>query len=131
MKVLLDTHAWLWMMLEPQRIGPLTRALVTDPGHTFYLSVASTWELAIKHAAGRITLPEPPLAYVRTRTRADGITLLAMSLEHVCRAAALPRHHADPFDRVLVAQAEIESLVLLTHDLQIARYDVTVRDPAA
>ncbi len=129
MKVLLDTHAWLWMMLDPQRIGPQTRALVAQPEHTFHLSIASTWELAIKHAAGRITLPEPPLTYVRTRTRADGITLLAVSLEHVCRAAGLPRYHADPFDRVLIAQAEIEDLVLLTHDQQIARYDVSVRDP--
>jgi PIN domain nuclease of toxin-antitoxin system len=119
--------------LHPQisTIGPQTRALVAEPRHTFLLSVASVWELAIKHAAGRLSLPEPPLEYVRSRTRADGIALLAMSVEHVCRAAALERHHADPFDRVLVAQAEIEDLVLVTDDRNIPRYGVTVRDPSA
>jgi PIN domain nuclease of toxin-antitoxin system len=131
MKLLLDTHAWLWILIEPQRIGPQTAALLAEPGHTFLLSVASVWELAIKHAAGRLSLPEPPLEYVRSRTRADGISILAMSVEHVCRAAALERHHTDPFDRVLVAQAEIEDLVIVTHDQHIPRYGVAVRDPAA
>jgi PIN domain nuclease of toxin-antitoxin system len=131
MKLLLDTHAWLWMLIEPDRIGPQTLALIVEPGHTFLLSGASVWELAIKHAAGRLSLPEPPLEYVRSRTRADGIALLAMSVEHVCRAAPLERHHADPFDRVLVAQAKIEDLVVVTHDRNIPRYGVAVRDPSA
>jgi PIN domain nuclease of toxin-antitoxin system len=131
MRLLLDTHAWLWMLIEPRRIGPQTLALLAEPGHTFLLSVASVWELAIKHAAGRLSLPEPPLEYVRSRTRADGIALLPMSVEHVCRAAVLDRHHADPFDRVLVAQAEIEDLVVVTHDQFIPRYGVAVRDPSA
>jgi PIN domain nuclease of toxin-antitoxin system len=131
MRLLLDTHAWLWMMIEPQRIGLRTRALLEAQGHTFVLSVASAWELAIKHAAGRLTLPEPPLQYVRSRTLADGVGLIAVSLEHVCRAAELPRHHADPFDRVLVAQAEIERLVIITHDQHIPRYGVEVHDPTS
>jgi PIN domain nuclease of toxin-antitoxin system len=67
--ILLDTHAWLWMMIEPKRIGRKTRALVADRDNTFRLSVASIWELAIKHAAGRLVLPEEPLAYVRTASR--------------------------------------------------------------
>lgn len=131
MRILLDTHAWLWLLLEPQRIGPATRSLVSDPAHVFHLSIASAWELAIKHAAGRLTLPESPLDYVRTRTRADGIALLAITLDHVCRAAELPRLHADPFDRLLIAQAQMDDLVLLTHDQQIPRYGVPVYDPAA
>jgi PIN domain nuclease of toxin-antitoxin system len=130
MKILLDTHSWLWAMLEPGRIGPRTRGLLASSDHSFHLSIASVWELAIKHAAGRITLPEPPLAYVQSRVRADGISLLAISAEHVCRAAALPRHHADPFDRVLVAQAQLESLTLLTHDRDILAYGIDVIDPA-
>lgn len=130
MKLLLDTHAWLWMMLEPERIGPETRTLVGAGEHTFQLSIASVWELAIKHAAGRLTLPEPPAVYVRSRTRADGIGLLAISIEHACRAAELPRHHGDPFDRLLVAQAELDDLVIITHDRHIPRYGVAVRDPA-
>jgi PIN domain nuclease of toxin-antitoxin system len=130
-RLLLDTHAWLWMMIEPQRIGRRTRVLLEeDQGHAFLLSVASAWELAIKHAAGRLTLPEPPLRYIRSRTLADGVGLLAVSLDHVCRAAELPRHHADPFDRLLVAQAELERLVIVTHDQHIPRYGVDVHDPA-
>ncbi len=129
MRLLLDTHAWLWMMIEPQRIGPRTLALLKERGHTFVLSVASAWELAIKHAAGRLTLPEPPLRYVRSRTLADGVGLLAVSLDHVCRAAELPRLHADPFDRVLVAQAELEQLVIVTADQHIPSYGIPVHDP--
>jgi PIN domain nuclease of toxin-antitoxin system len=128
-KILLDTHAWLWLMLEPERIGPVTRALVESGEHAFYLSIASVWELAIKHAAGRLTLPEPPLDYVRSRTRADGIRLLAISDEHACHAAALPRHHSDLFDRLLVAQAKLDRFTLLTHDGNVARYDVETLDP--
>jgi PIN domain nuclease of toxin-antitoxin system len=131
MRLLLDTHAWLWMLIEPDRIGPKTRALLGESGHTFMLSVASVWELAIKHAAGRVSLPDAPLEYVRSRTRADGIALLPISVEHVCRAAALDRHHNDPFDRVLVAQAQIDGLVIVTHDQHIPRYGVEVRDPVA
>lgn len=117
-------------MLEPHRVGPRTRELVTSPSNSYWLSTGSVWELAIKHAAGRLTLPEPPLVYVTTRTRADGIALLSISPAHACRAAELPRHHADPFDRLLVAQAEIEDMVLLTHDQFIPRYSVRVLDPA-
>ncbi len=130
MNFLLDTHAWLWMMLEPKRVGKKTRALLADPDNAFRLSLASVWELAIKHAAGRLILPEDPLSYVRSRTREDGISLLPTHLEHVCRAATLPRHHAGPFDRLLVAQAQIEDLVLVTHDAHIPLYGGRVRDPA-
>jgi PIN domain nuclease of toxin-antitoxin system len=105
--------------------------LLASSEHTFHLSIASVWELAIKHAAGRITLPESPLSYVQSRVRADGISLLAISAEHACRAAVLPRHHADPFDRLLIAQAELDSLTLLTHDREIEAYGISVRDPAA
>jgi PIN domain nuclease of toxin-antitoxin system len=131
MNILFDTHAWLWSMLEPDRIGPRTRALVTSGEHTFYLSLASVWEIAIKHAAGRLTLPEPPSDYVRSRVRADGVYLVPISLEHACRAAELPRHHGDLFDRLLVAQAELDQLTLLTHDQHIPRYGIDVLDPAA
>jgi PIN domain nuclease of toxin-antitoxin system len=127
---LLDTHAWLWMMLEPKKIGRKTRSVIGDSDHTFRLSMASAWELAIKHAAGRIELPEAPLEYIRTRTQADSIVLLPVNLEHACAAAALPRHHGDPFDRLLIAQAQLENLVLVTHDRQIAKYDLRVMDPS-
>lgn len=130
MRYLLDTHAWLWLLLEPKRIGPKMRKAATSKGNEFHLSIASAWEIAIKHAAGRLALPEPPFKYVQSRTREDGVGLLAVRLEHVCAAAALPRHHADPFDRLLVAQAQHDELVLVTHDDHIKLYDLKTIDPA-
>ena len=129
MKYLLDTHAWLWLLLDPARIGSKMRKLVTDGKSEFHLSIASAWEIAIKHAAGRLTLPQPPLDYIQSRTREDGVSLLPVRLEHVCVAAELPRHHSDPFDRLLVAQARNEKATLVTHDENIAKYDVKIVDP--
>ena len=79
MKFLLDTHAWLWMMLEPTRIGPRTRVVLAEPDE-FCLSTASAWEIAIKHAAGRLVLPEPPYSYILSRTKADGVRLLGIEV---------------------------------------------------
>jgi PIN domain nuclease of toxin-antitoxin system len=106
------------------------RKLAVHPKSEFSLSIASAWEIAIKHAAGRLTLPEPPLDYVQSRTREDGVGLVPIRLEHVCAAASLPRHHADPFDRLLVAQARAEQLTVVTHDEHIPAYGVRVVDPA-
>ncbi len=130
MKYLFDTHAWLWLLLEPKRVGKKTRSLVLNRSNEFSLSVASAWEIAIKHAAGRLLLPEPPLAYIQSRTAEDGVRLLPVRLEHACSAAELPRIHADPFDRLLVAQARAEGLVFISHDENAPRYDIRVIDPA-
>jgi PIN domain nuclease of toxin-antitoxin system len=127
---LFDTHAWLWLLLEPERVGKKTRVLVLNRGNEFCLSVASAWEIAIKHAAGRLLLPEAPLTYIQSRTAEDGVRLLPVRLDHVCSAAELPRLHADPFDRLLVAQARAEGMVFISHDQTVARYDVRVIDPA-
>jgi PIN domain nuclease of toxin-antitoxin system len=126
---LFDTHVWLWLLLAPERVGKKTRALVLNGQHEFYLSIASAWEIAIKHAAGRLELPQAPLDYVQSRTSEAGVKLLPLRLEHVCGAAALPRHHADPFDRLLVSQARSEDLTMISHDENLARYDVRVLDP--
>lgn len=131
MTYLFDTHAWLWLLLAPERVGKKTRALVVSGKHEFYLSIASAWEIAIKHAAGRLVLPEAPLAYIQSRTNDDGVKLLPVRIEHVCGAAELPRHHADPFDRLLVAQARAEDLAIISHDEAVSRYDVRVIDPAS
>lgn len=129
MKYLFDTHAWLWLLLAPERVGKKTRALVSSGKHDFYLSIASAWEIAIKHAAGRLVLPEAPFDYIQSRTSDDGIGLLSIRLEHVCAASELPRHHADPFDRLLVAQASSEDLTLISGDEAVARYAIRVVDP--
>ena len=130
MTYLFDTHSWLWLLLDPDRVGKKARGVVLDPRNDFCLSLASAWEIALKHAAGRLTLPEPPLSYVQSRTAEDGVRLLSIRLEHVCAAAELPRHHGDPFDRLLVAQARAEKYTIITHDRAFASYDVKVLDPA-
>ena len=101
-----------------------------DPRNDFCLSMASAWEIAIKHAAGKLELPEDPHSYIQSRTAEDGVTLMPIRLEHVSAAAAWPRHHTDPSDRLLVAKARAERSPLISHDSTLARYDLTIIDPA-
>ena len=124
MRILLDTHVWLWLIGAPDRLGKAGRELFTDPGNVLHFSAASAWEIAIKYALGKLPLPEPPDVFIPSRLVRDGITPLPIQLEHSLRVATLPPHHRDPFDRLLVAQAQLESLTLCTADRQLAPYDV-------
>jgi PIN domain nuclease of toxin-antitoxin system len=128
MKLLLDTHVFIWMHGEPERLSERARKLLVDADAELHLSVVVAWELGIKIARERLTLPEPLEEYVMSRARRARMSLLSIDLVHVLEAVSLPLHHADPFDRMLVAQARAESLTLLTADPWIARYDVeTIR----
>ena len=91
-----------------------------------YLSAASAWELAIKHGLGKLSLPDAPEAYVMDRVTRTKTTPLPITLSHALRVADLPAHHRDPFDRLLVAHAQIEKLAILTADRQLAAYDVEI-----
>jgi PIN domain nuclease of toxin-antitoxin system len=124
--VLLDTHVWLWMLAAPARLGDAARALVEDVGTTLLLSAASSWEIAIKYALGRLALPEPPERYVPERMRRSGVDALAIDHSHALRVSVLEQHHRDPFDRLLVAQCQVERVRLLTADPVFARYDVEI-----
>ena len=124
MRILLDTQCWLWMSLSPERFSARTRALVEAREHVLYLSAASAWEIAIKHALGKLRLPEPPLKYVPARVAALGVQPLAIEHQHALQVATLPAHHRDPFDRLLVAQAQVDDLPILTADPLFGAYDV-------
>ncbi len=124
MKLLLDTHVFIWMHAEPERLSRRARELLVDPDSELHLSVVVAWELGIKIARERLTLPEPLDEYVTSRAHRSRMSLLPIGLLHVLDAVALPAHHADPFDRMLVAQARTEGLTLLTADPWITRYDV-------
>ncbi len=124
MRLLLDTQCWLWMQVSPEKFNDSTRALLVDPANDLLLSAASSWEIAIKYAVGRLPLPAPPAAYVPDRLRSGGVTPLAVSHAHALAVAELPDHHRDPFDRLLVAQARLDGLTLLTADRALGRYDV-------
>ncbi len=91
------------------------------------LSAASSWEIAIKYAIGKLPLPQPPSVYVPTRMETSGTTGLPIQHSHSLRVAELPRHHRDPFDRLLIAQAQVERLTIVTADRQLERYDVDIR----
>jgi PIN domain nuclease of toxin-antitoxin system len=126
LRLLLDTHCWLWMRAEPERLSEPTRQLLRDPESDLFLSAAAAWEIAINFAAGKLRLPEPPAAFIAQRLSEDRVAALPILLTHALRAGELPPHHRDPFDRVLIAQAQMEGLTLLTADRELARYDVPV-----
>ncbi len=123
MNVLLDTHIFLWLHAEPERLGARL-ALLEDPRNDLLVSAASSWEIAIKHARGRLTLPEPPERYVPKRLRQMGAVSLAIEHSHALAVADLPALHSDPFDRMLVAQASLLQVPILTADPQVAQYPI-------
>lgn len=124
MTLLLDTHCWLWFFLEPHKLGPKTKTALVDPSSEIRFSAASAWEIAIKTRLGKLRLPEDPERFVPSRMRDQRIMPLSVSQAHALRTFSLPMHHADPFDRLLIAQAQLESLTIVTVDKQFARYDI-------
>jgi PIN domain nuclease of toxin-antitoxin system len=112
------------MQTAPERFSSSAIAALRDTGNELFLSAASSWEIAIKYALGRLPLPLPPAQYVPSRMESSGCLALAIEHRHALAIPALPPHHRDPFDRLLVAQAQIEGLTLLTADPQLERYDV-------
>lgn len=117
--ILVDTHMALWAVGEPERLNEAERALLVDPDVGRYLSPVSVWETAIKRAAGRLDAP-PHLSVVLTR----GFHLLELTADLLEAAAELPRHHGDPFDRVLIAHALQDDLAVLTRDASFADYGI-------
>lgn len=120
----MDTHIWLWMLTEPDRLASTTRHLVEDSAEVLFLSAASAWEISIKYGIGKLDLPEPPRTYIPDRVRRSGVTPLAVEHDHATRVADLPDHHRDPFDRLLVAQAQALRIPVITADRQLTAYDV-------
>ena len=124
MKLLLDTRCWLWMQATPERFSDGARELVDDPDNVLLLSPVSAWEIASKYAAGRLTLPSDPDEYVPSRMKSSGVDALPLQHSHALQVARLPWHHRDPFDRLLIAQAQVEALPILSADRALAAYDV-------
>jgi PIN domain nuclease of toxin-antitoxin system len=123
-KILLDTHCWLWMLSAQERFSSEGLAHVTGAANELLLSAGSAWEIAIKYSLGRLQLPMDPAEFVPNRLTATGTLPLAIDHRHALRAGQLPPHHRDPFDRILIAQAQVEGLPILTSDPTFARYDV-------
>lgn len=124
MRFLLDTHCWLWLQTSPERIPADSLEALSSTENDLFLSAASAWEIAIKYALGRLPLPHPPHQYVQSRMVTSGTAPLPIEIRHAVHVASLPAHHRDPFDRLLIAQAKLEELTLLTADAQLSAYDV-------
>jgi len=124
MRVLLDTHVWLWMWGEPERLRNEARTIVEDPATELFVSAVSAWEIATKHAAGRLRLPATAEEWLLDPRHRRDVTELPITFDHAIRAGGLPPHHRDPFDRMLVAQAQVEGLVLASADPKLAAYEI-------
>lgn len=126
MTLLVDTQCWLWMLADPDRLSRRARRLIASNRGELYLSAASAWEIAIKYGIGKLRLPADPVEYVTSRMEPSGVASLPIMHAHALQVARLPPHHRDPFDRLIVAQAQVEKLAVLTSDRQLEPYDIRI-----
>ena len=126
MKYLLDTHTFLWWNEDNPQLSEKAKEIIADGKTEIYLSSASAWEIAIKAEKGRLILPEEPAQYIAERMSFYNFSPLAIDISHAVKVYKLPKHHADPFDRILVAQSQLEDLPLISKDKLIKLYDVNV-----
>ena len=127
MNLLLDTHVLLWWLADSPRLGRKARERVSDPHVRAYVSAVTAWEIAHKQSVGKLSADWD----VREQVEEEGFFELPIRFDHVAEAAELPRLHADPFDRILIAQARAEGLWLITADAAVQRYDVPWVDAAS
>lgn len=126
MNLLLDTHTMLWAMHEPELLSATARTLVGDPSNTLLVSIASLWEITIKIGTGKIVIPGSDIDSVLQNLNPFRIRIIPVRPNHLRVLQALPRHHKDPFDRIIIAQSQIEQLPLITADKKIDDYSVRV-----
>ncbi len=124
MRAILDTHAILWWVTNNPQLSQTVRDIIADSDNTLYLSVASSWEIIIKFNTGKLPLSEPPTQFIQSCLSVNRFESLAINLPHVLQINTLPDHHKDPFDRILIAQAQVESIPILTVDRMIIEYPV-------
>ena len=127
MRLLLDTHTALWFWLGDSRISANAIALIIDPRHEKFLSPASPWEIAIKISTKKYSLPEPYEVFIEREIAANDFHILHIEPKHTAVVSTMPFHHRDPFDRLLVAQAQVERLTMVTVDRQLEPYDIKIR----
>lgn len=123
---LLDTSVFLKLWLRPKDIDAKALREIADDNNAVFVSSATAWEVVIKHATGKLELPGDPALFVPRQIREGRFLQLPISVDHALAVQRLPMYHLDPFDRILVAQAQSEGLTLVTTDKQLNRYDVSV-----
>jgi PIN domain nuclease of toxin-antitoxin system len=125
MNLLLDTQALLWWLGGNPRLGRRAHAVIADPGSAVWISAATAWEIAIKVGLGRLDLGEPPETCLPRELQRSGFRPLPVTVPHALAVHTLPHIHADPFDRMLIVQAVLEGLTLVSSDAVMAQYDVS------
>lgn len=124
MKALVDTHVLLWFLTGDPALGDAAKAVMEDEATDLLLSVASLWEIAIKISIGKLEVPGDYEAFFTRQLAMNDIALLPISLRHTAAVCTLPFHHRDPFDRLLIAQAQVEGIPILSHDAAFDAYGV-------
>jgi PIN domain nuclease of toxin-antitoxin system len=126
MRYLLDTNVWLWSLGPTEKIGREGLEVVSSGEQEIFLSVASSWEIALKTQLGKFSLPEEPIRFVSKRLTQQGIRPLPITLSHSLKVFDLPLHHGDPFDRMIIGQAITEEMTVLTSDRLFEKYSVNI-----
>lgn len=124
MRLLVDTHAMLWWLRDDPRLSARARGVLKDGRNRLLWSLASSWEIAVKLSIGKLEIDRPVHRLYASLVTDQGVEMLAISHDHCARVADLPLHHRDPFDRMLVAQAQVAGVAILTADSKLAAYDV-------
>jgi PIN domain nuclease of toxin-antitoxin system len=123
-KVLLDTCAFLWLVTDDPKLSPLAKDIFLDSANELLLSAVTGFEITIKYSLGKLHLTQAPKEFISTRIQANSLTELPISMNHTYALQNLPLHHKDPFDRLLVAQALVNQIPLLSPDEQLSSYDI-------
>jgi PIN domain nuclease of toxin-antitoxin system len=124
MRVLVDTHTFLWALLKNHRLSATAKQILTSKEHELYFSLVSLWEIAVKMKIGKLNTVGSSVTYIRDEMGEYGMELLPIRYEHILQLERLPLHHSEPFDRLRIAQAVAESLPILTHDEKFPLYPV-------
>jgi len=124
MKVLLDTHAFLWLISGDDRLSETAQKIFLDPGNILFFSAASLWEICIKVSLGKLSLKSGWLKTIQDEMKVNAIQWLSIEMLHCVELTNLPFHHRDPFDRMLVAQAMVDDLQLLSRDNRLSSYEI-------
>ena len=124
MKILLDTHVFLWIIFDATGLSAKAKKIFLDEGNDLFLSLASMWEIAIKCSLGKLTLKQPMAKFLPEQLQENSIMQLEISFRHIVGVAALPFHHRDPFDRLIISQAIQENLPILSSDTAFDAYNI-------
>jgi PIN domain nuclease of toxin-antitoxin system len=124
MKLMLDTHAFIWWDSEPAKLSSQALALCQDPANQLLLSVASVWEMQIKLQLGKLTIRIPLADVITHQQQTNNVDIVPITLTHVLTLDGLPSYHKDPFDRLIIAQAMVEGIAVISNDPMFAHYPI-------